>query len=857
MKQTLLKSVLGAFLTLGTSVLASAQTTVYGCMPSTYNCVMASFDLDAVNNETAIVPETLWDMADIEEVASGETAGDKYYAFYTDNATYSTCFGSFNFATGEVVLIKKFSYEDAPTIVDMAYDAASGVLYGLSNVKSFDDEGIMTSATELVEINTEDGSLTTVASYPVSAMYDALTTNGNGEFYWVHNVIESFKAYPNVYRINSANEIDTLVTNNSQSEEPVVGVTSYNNSAAYKDGNITYIANTTVFNINLESATIHKSGTLKKSVSGITFTKSTASAEGGASDEEKPVTRLLVRVTRYGDSMGYAPKDKDMTKTEYFYNSDLKLSRVVESGREYDDYYNPQDYTVMSIVKYNYDKNNLLDNTEKYVQGLYDFGDKAFKFNASESYGYNEKGQLVKEPSNSYILYHEYDEDGNIVQTTTTNAKEDTIQVLNYYEFVAKNKPMVIVSSSPKHPEWTTYIYTSMCEYDENFNKIREVRASDPLMETIKQMETWEYDGTFLKQYNKYISFEADGTPKPYFKTCYSMVDGNPNKIMQSDSIYYETNKVWYGSGRPYMSEYVEFEGMDEMTATQISVSAVNDTINTAKLDISIPQIAMMYGSCDFNIYRNGSLIDTKNIYELFATDEEGGFGEPRLEYRDSLLYNGDYEYFVQPVVGGSDIMPFDLDDEQAPESVAYCISNIAEINMNLELPAVTDLKAESKTKGSHDEDIVTFTWTNTEYPEEYGFICNDLYFNANQLAEATTEDPEVTTLDGTFFATTANVFILTRFKYGKVASDTIEVDLNNVASGIEAVTKSGTKVGLTGKVLNMSENADVAVYSLGGKLETKAINTRRVSLEALRAGTYIVCVTRDGVTSACKVILK
>lgn len=832
-----------AVLLLWCAAAAVAKTTVYGWMSGPLNYQMASFDLDEISNEA--VPATVQDMPTVIEVISGTTVGNRYYAFYTDDVSYATCFGSFNYETGEVVCVKKYDNSDAPEMKGIVYDASAEVLYGLRYVREFDSEGRMTTSGQLVEVGLKDGSLKVLKTYANDVTYDVLISDGNNGMYWISNEDkQDFNSLPKLYAVNVANDFarELLVDNT----EVTYGWANNNNSGIVRDGKVIYIANTTVLEFDLAAKTVAKTGTMKKYVGGLTYSKSTESAEPGA-PEIKPVTRLLVRTTWYGDSQGSVGSDVDMTKTEYFYNSDYKISRVVESGRGYDDMNKPTDYSLMYFTKYKYDDNSNLVKTETYQTGLYDFGDMAYRFRSSTEYEYNEKNQLVKEPSAGYILLHEYDDAGNIVKTAKTNAKGDTIQVLEYQEFIGINKPTLVISTSPKHPEWTSYIYTAMIEYDENLNKVKEIRAADSNFETPIMMETWDYDGTFLKLYTKYSSFN-EGQPVPSSKTEYNMVDNNPDKIKHVEYSYFDGE--WYIQGRPCIDEYADFEDMGEMTATEITAEASADTLNSVKLNISVPEIVYMTGDCDFNIYRNGELIATKNFYDM-ANEETMA-----LEYTDSMLYNNDYEYFVQPVVAKNAISPFDLEDEEPViEKFPYCISNVADINVHLELPAVTDLKCGNLRKDDNDLSCVTVSWTNPEYPEEYGFMSNELYFEKYQLADTVTTEAGATELEGKFFES-ANVFILTRYKYGKAISDTIKVDL--AAVGIDAVSsETGATISLNGRELRLSENADVTVYSMSGRMEARATNTGRMDLDKLNSGAYIICVSRNGVTSAHKLVLK
>lgn len=846
MKQNLLtKTLLTLFFACVMTCAAFAERTVYGCMPGSLNYSMVSFDLDAVNTESATVPTVIFDMPDVDEVKCGTSAGEYYYAVYADVETFNYCLGSFNFTTGEVVKLKEWEYDDNVSIVGLAYDDNTGKLYALNNDKQFDGEGKLVSSAQLMEVNPQTGELTTLATYAYDPQYDTFTSDANGGFYWVHNVRSGFSPKPCLYHIDNTLKLDTLVLNNDIS-------VSYNyyNSAILSDSKVIYVNNTSVYAFSLEAKTIEKIGTLKKYVSGLTFTKSTASAE--AAPVVKPVRRLLVRETRFGDAMGYSKPDQDMDKKEYFYDADLKLSRVIESGRGFNDStMTALDYMLTYYVKYNYNANDQLIGTERYQSGLYDFGEKALKMISSESLEYNSKGQLISETDGHYVYCYEYDKSGRLVKTTMKNSSGNVIQVLEYSVFNADGNPTRVVSTCPEHPEWTTYVYTSKIEYDENGRKISELRAEDVTMASPKQLETWEYDGDFLRQYSRSTSFDIAGKALPYFKTCYEMVNGNPNKVFTCDSIY--SSKKWYANSRPKLLEYADFEGMPELTATKVTPILAEGKQNTLTLDISIPQAAYSGKTCSLRIFRDGEIIATSALDDLLYQDPDG-FGVPSLRFTDENLYNGTHEYFVQTILDDDNaISPLALDS--LPEE-GFCISNVVPFNFSLTLPKVTDLKAVSRIKDENNSDIVTFTWTNPANAADYGFISNDLYYNAYQMPEKSTTDIAVTSFKSDFFLNTMDVYILSRYKYGKVASDTITVTLADVPSIIEGVNADkGLK--FEGRMLTVSEGADVAVFSLDGRCELNAKAAKQLSLDTLQRGAYIVSIKRNGRVDTYKIIIK
>lgn len=848
MKRLLLKfAAVAVALVAGESV-AVAQT-VYGLAKTAYGFSTASVELSALSADETAVMTTEFELDGVEEFYAGAGAGDKYYAFLCDD-DYATFFCTVNFTTGEVVKINSSSYglrQPGTSMRGLTYNSTTEKLYGIEPAVDTETNKYVS---KIYEVNTTSGELTQVAA--LEGEYRAIAADGEGGFY-VAKAAGSFSPYAAIYYVS---EVDGYTTPTEVLVDEDFSIPSSNyNTMVVSDGKIYYQTNNQINLVDLSVKTITllgttgSSATSKKALCGMTFTKSSADGEPGAVVDN--THRLLVRTLTYGDSMGEVSIDVDTKKEEYFYDANYNLQRVVEYGREYDTKTKESgDYTLTYLTKYNYGSNGTLDSTVTYQRGLYDFGDKSFKKSTVTTYKYDEQGRLVEEPDGYYTLRHEYDDEGNIVKTEKINSYTNSVvQTLTYSDFYDVNKPTFVESTGP----YDSYVYYAFITYDANGNKISELQTKDIDRTEKKQLEEWTYDGTFLTLYTKTTSFESDGTPIEESKTVYEIVDGDSNKIRRTS--YSKSGSSWARSGLPKVDEYVEFEDMNLKTATELVAEVVEDTLNTVKLNISIPMIVYETGDCDFAIYRDGSLIATKNIFDIYVESE--GFGAASLEYVDSLIYNGDHEYFVQPLINenGGGIAPL-AEGEEESTGVGYCISNIAEVTLDTDLPAVTNLKATDKYTNQYNEECVVIEFTNPENMEDFGFISNDLYFTGYQLGDTTTTDPTVEHLDGRYYDDEFEVFVLTRYKFGKALSDTITVNVQTV--GIEAVsTVSGATISFDGTNVRLSRNADIAVYSAAGKLVAKEPDTTGISLAHHTPGVYIVCLTADGVTTAHKVVVK
>lgn len=857
MKRIILNAAAAA-LFLCTGALTATAQTAYGLAYSmwwtedgsdyTNGLQTASVDFSTLSSTgaaaTLMLDETHFVNYDVQTATS---AGNKYYAvleYYDEDGTENTTVDlySINFTTQELTKVTTTCYgNDAGirnagyTMSSLAYVDATSTLYGIEY--TYDDEAAA-NVTNLYKVSTDDGSLTKVASY--SDQYLGLVAK-DGKLYIAKPGSGWWNVGLSLYEVTDGVIADEPVFTVSS----VTGLSSTSTASfAATDGKIYMQVSTSIYALDLDAQTATKVGSTDKALKGLTFTKSSEGPSAGEEEEEE-TTRFLVRTTRYGDSMGYVSSDQDMSKTEYFYDIDYKLRCVVESGRGYTEAQTAGDYSVTYYTKYLYNENGLLDSTARYQTGLYDFGDMAYKLRSTTTgYEYDEQGRLIVEPTSSYTYEYTYDEKNNIVKSIKKSLAGSTIQQIEYSDFVGKNKPQTIVSTCPDHPTWTSYIYNATRTYDSNKNILTEVRSRDGQN---YYKETYTYDGKFLTE--KLESYISGDEETPNLKTTYKMVDDNPDKIWYSDSTYYAGK--WTGNGTPHVDEYVDFAEMGELVAIRDLTATLSDEgINNVVLKFATPYVALT-SNCNFNIYRRGELIATKGLSELL-TDESDENGMPILAYTDSALYNNDYEYFVQPTLSEFSEDLWD-DPEATGDPVGYNISNLAEIKVALDLPAVTDLKQGEPYLDEDQLTNVAISWTNPEYPEEYGFISNNLMFVNASLADDTTEDPEVNSLTGLFYGNN-NVFILTRYKYGKAISDTLTV--NPTVNGINTVSADG-KLSLDGRNLTIDGNASVAIYGMSGKMEASVANANSMSLDALKPGAYIVCITKEGKTQAYKVILK
>ena len=852
MKHLLLRTMMTLAMVIATSVSAFAETVVYGIVPSsTYGGKTTSFDIDAVNADSKLAITTDLDLTGVDGVKCAASVGDKYFAFvtYYDEETYDdvVAFATVNFTTGNVVYVNNYSYtygEPGYSLCGMAYSSASDVLYGIENVL-LDGGGY---ETVLYSIDQTNGALTEVTRY--SHKFSAIACDANGTIYLFENEVHGTKSCPNVYVLDSMFGLSQVIAN----EETSCGFGSQCSVVFSVEGNkIYYVVGSVVMEIDLDAKTIVNKGSLAKTVAGITTTKSSADGEATeAPEKEEKNTRFLGCKTQFGDAMGYVTTDVDMKKTYYFYNYDGNVSRSMNYGRTYSDANKAQDYEIMYLTKNRYDENGNLAHTSQYQWGVYDLGDMAWKKTFNEvDYKYNEARQLIQDSTSTYYTKYFYNEDGTLAKEEKYYSSDGTLAVaITYGEYLAPGKPMSYVSEG----KWEADTYNAAIEYDENGNKVLETHFVPGPVPTYKQVEEWKYDGKMLVEYLK-TTFNSKGEEVPYLKTTYWLVDGDENQVMSADSTYFDG--MWLLSGRPTLYTYSDFTDMENMSRVDIIAELDPVEINTANISFTVPELAYSM-PCKFVIYRDGIVLDTCDVMDVLD------FDNLVCRYQDKNVVNGSHEYFVQPLFGsGSDM------DEESMVWNGYYISDVVTLDMNTELPAVSDLHLASGYKvmvgsgfNASAERYAVIGWTNPEYPEELGFLSNGLYIEGYQVADSLTAIPEVNELPANVWMKETNFFVVTRYKYGKAISDTITVTLTNVdaaiAAGVDNVTVDGDVVlTVNGRSITLSAAANVSVFSANGQLVARKDNTDALELDALPAGTYVISVENNGKLVAYKYSLK
>lgn len=884
MRKYLLNSGIALTLALCSTYAVYADNVVYGVLPSWKGASTTSVDIDTITTDTVkLVTDKLFEEA--AEVRCGVTAGTKYYAFGTTmdegyNESYKLM--SFNFTTGNLVSVAEYKYnQPGAQVSGMTYDKSADALYAIGTTISDEDDSYKTV---IYKVNLATGELNEYKT--LDGDYQSIVSDNNGGFYLQKNVTGAgWKTYANLYKVSADFDVTLAVENTTLA----TGYSYTNSMVASEDGNTVYlISGNTLFVFDVAGKTIAQKCVFTDNIVGASYGKSTE--DGTAADQpEEPKAaskRFLTKVYTY-DSEGElgakpysfaayssVPSIEDAyRKYSYYYNTDGKQVAMENTCRTKA---NDNDFSVVDVTKSVFDDKGYLTAKRIFQWGQYDLDEFCFKETAnSETYTYNDNGQLIADSTSYKYNVYTYNEDGTLATKATyyrsTNQLSQSIAYSGYNEF---GKPEQYVSDGA----YDSFKYSGNIQYDEDGNKVEELQytlVDDPMFPGEKmakniQYETWQYTDNILTEYNK-SRFDADGNAVPDAKTTYMPVDGNWNDVMVYDSTC--TNGKWYQEYPPMRQIYTDFTDMEEMTKVNVVAAKDESEINSVYLGISVPQLAWTK-DCKFVIYRDCSPIDTVALFDIFDQDSE------LCIYRDKNVKNGTYDYFVQPIFSsGSEVGPLDepgfdepgFDDPGFGEDVTwegYYVSNPVTVTFDTKLPAVEDLQfvgGEIKNAGTIFKPRNTYyadvKWTNPEDAEKYGFIRNSVYFVGAGVSELDIDDATADSAQVMLYDEDVKAYVMTRYQLGKAFSDTIDIkikDIDAIVAGVDGVTVDGAvKATFAANVVTLSDNANVTVFSTNGQKVYEADNTVSVSLANLPKAVYVVVVEKNGKLNAYKYSVK
>lgn len=560
--------------------------------------------------------------------------------------------------------------------------------------------------------------------------------------------------------------------------------------------------------------------------------------------------RFLVKAVTLGSQMGDMPEDLDSKRVYYYYNTDGKLVGSSTYGRNYTDGGYSDTFSLTDIEKIIFDVNGNMTNKDFYQYGDYDDGDYSFrKTQNCESYTYNAQGRLATDTTSMRINEYTYNDDGTLQKVTSYNKR--TKKLAQEITYTYENGLATHYSSTGQY-----YEFEADLMYDADGNKIEEYQYAKS-GENVKprQRETWTYTDGVLTLYMKY-RYDSKGAEVADSKEVFVPVENNMNVMDVTDYTYNSFKDTWNKMGLTVRQTYRDFSGMKEATQTMLLSATPDKKLkNTINLQFTAPKAGLVHG-CKFVVYRDCVALDTLDLADVMDPATK------QCSYQDKELKSDTYTYFVQPLFA---LTNGEISDATADsEWVGYYTSTPMDVNVALatELPAVTDLKlvgGEVKRIGSIMSQLIEYyadlEWKNPANLEELGFVRNDVAFVGMGLSdtklEGAAESARVQIMDDEM-----QVYVITTYKYGKAYSDAITVTVKDIEkyNGVESVTADGVvKATFAGNTVQLSDAANVSVYSAAGAKVYAKQNTCSVALGQLPAATYIVCVEKDGKSSFYK----
>lgn len=823
----------------GTGYISSSWAETNG-----YESRIVSFDVDAPSTFTG----EFCKLPSIETNESilflcGATAGDTYYAVVRSDMTWESSFRSFNFSTGESSVLGVGDQ----SLMDMTFDSSTGTIYGLKSGSN---------GATIVTVDPSTGSTSTF--YETGVGVSVLAASGDGTIYMAggdygdgdnETVVTLYRFTPGTSDVETLGEVGSI--------NAIVGLVTLSTMAYNAENGMLYLVgdnNLAVIDpVNLSMDVVEESLPLN-GLEGLTFTYS-SSLEGGVEvPEPEPVDNGMrtTMVLTYGDYMGTTSKDEVSRKVVYFYDENNNVVREASYGGIFAGATGQTGlFQIDDYKTYVYNEKGLLIMTSSEQYGQYDGADYTFKSsNDTVRYEYDEEDRLVKKINvltREYTEY-QYDDAGRLVYEGRMVYDQygggyNLMEGKTYSGFNANNDPTIITGDGA----FEMYINTVYVTYDEDGNKVsQETWSADGM--TMQKVERWTYDDNgMLTEYTatNVIQDPTTGIPTEVLdmnskRTTYEAVDGDPNRIRET-SWTYDEGLGWIAN----LYNNVTVKGYYEGTfAPELTLEPVEDEVSAYALSFPVPNIPG-FGELVFDIYRDGILIDRISSSEA---DETG-----MMLYVDSIVPNGDYDYFVQSVMIAED----------GGEETLYNVSNIVQESPYVELPCVENLHYVAyENDGIYD--LVTIAW---DQPADLDPALRFDYFNVFQVGYRSPDNSDETTgepyplydteFTSKFFYTESDIYVQSVYAYGKVNSDTIHIDIKNLPEGIadEAVADAQVQIEDDEVVVTSGVAASVAVYSANGTLVAREENADRVSIANLPEGVYVAVVINNGKGMAVKFV--
>jgi len=757
--------------------------------------------------------ETIYNLLDdsnayLYSIFGGVTIGDYYFALYEDDDNRELHFGAFDMVNKKYAQIgNKYTSGPESTFSDLMYDSESDMLYAVAPDAD---------ASFLYTIDRTTGVVTkTDISLPEYTLY--LASAEAGKAYAMAAETGIFQLYSVDLTSGTYAKVEGVTAEGKQNRW---------SSLVYKDKSLYFNLNTKFYTINLSDNSVTTNNDLKRGLSGVTFTESTALPE-------------IVPVISEYSHMIVTERNGEGT-TNYYYSPWNQLERVSEFDAEG----NMTKYT-KNIVN----EAGMLSSTEVYEPTVDEYGIETMQISATTTYSYNEEG-LLAEKSNSDGTWERRTYENGLIYSETFGNGETTEKTLTYiYDDMSEHpdKPVVVLSTSDTDEDSN---YAAMFGYDAMGNKNVEYHVKDMTGGEYLSFETWEYFPytNIVSIHNVCVpnQFDQNGNPVVESSTQYMPVGEGYNHLMSQELD---------GNGNPIEGTakelvYSDLTDTAENAFIQATATEVEGSANDVDINFDVPGLAYIGKAFTLSFYRDGIQIGELTLDELSMMED--------LVFTDKQVPNGKHEYFVRT-------NEIDSNDN----SIALQISPIVDITLDTELPVVSDIayvkyeEVYTNAYGEIDDNatsgdknyIVTIGWKNPEIPEGYGFTGNHLFLMDSEKpvsAEVITDSEIAETAINVGTATSFNVMIQSRYALGVANSETKQLSFTPM--GVDNIAENGFDLTVEGKRVIASEEATISVFSTDGT-RVAATCGSSLDLSALN-GTYVVTAERDGEIRIVKVIL-
>lgn len=563
--------------------------------------------------------------------------------------------------------------------------------------------------------------------------------------------------------------------------------------------------------------------------------------------------KVLYSSNVMGDAMGSVGDDVATKVTRYYYDTNKRLVREVQSARLSGDNENTPDiveqagdYQASLRYMYEYDKKGNLTTKLRSNYGVY----SGYNFSWTEpdtleKYSYDDNSKCVKKVDESYTT--EYTWDGNNLtsekQSITGGAWRSTT---NYSDFVEgfDNLPQLAV----KNGQYTSNQRIIEMTYDANGNMLtrktykiaeKQTDADGNITEAtkgdIEYSDAWTYDEEgdatlYLRQkWNSSSQALVD-----YQKTEYTK---QSNGILAVSKTYSASSGTWTSSGRPILNVYRDI--YKNTTATNFKVTKDDSKLNTVVITAGRPTDC--WDDPVYYIYRNGENLGKATVSPRRTT----------LSFTDSIVPNGTWDYYIEA--------------DTRTANIATTITTPVTVVFDTELAPVTNMWADNASKsGNYYKMTVHWDAPESKIPiTGYNIYADVKSYTKNPAPDNGTEFLTDTSYDyewSTEGESTRNIYVETVYVIGRIKSETKAFDALVIA-GIDNATNIAADANFTLNGRTLLVNGDyskLSVYGTSGSLCGEFAGANTVNLSTLPQGVYVVkMVKADGHESVKKLVLK